>query len=70
MSAPPNGTFHFVVVAAMRAKQLARGCVPRVEGKRPCTVLARIEVAEGKVMAVDGNEAGAAPGPDANGRLA
>jgi DNA-directed RNA polymerase subunit K/omega len=46
------GRFHFVVVAAMRAKQLARGCVPRVEGDRPHAVLARIEVAEGKVAAV------------------
>ena len=47
------GTFKFVVLAAMRAKQLARGCVPRVEGDRLKTVLARLEVAEGKVVAVE-----------------
>lgn len=47
------GTFHLVVVAAMRVKQLARGCVPRVAGNRPRTVLARIEVAEGWVVATN-----------------
>jgi DNA-directed RNA polymerase subunit K/omega len=55
---PPlaSGTFHLVVVAAMRVKQLARGCVPRVAGNRPRTVLARIEVAEGRVVATNTSE--------------
>lgn len=43
------GTFQFVVVAAMRAKQLARGCVRRVDiGNKPASI-ARYEVAAGKV---------------------
>lgn len=52
---PPDevGRFHFVVVAAMRAKQLAQGSVPRVAAGRPHAAIARAEVAEGKVTAID-----------------
>lgn len=45
------GAFQFVVVAALRAKQLARGCVPRVEGGHSKSVTALREIAEGKVTA-------------------
>jgi DNA-directed RNA polymerase subunit K/omega len=44
------GAFEFVAVAALRAKQLARGCLARVDGDHGVAVLARLEVAEGKVM--------------------
>jgi DNA-directed RNA polymerase subunit K/omega len=43
------GAFEFVAIAARRAAQLARGCRPRVEGDHSTAVLARREVAEGKV---------------------
>jgi DNA-directed RNA polymerase subunit K/omega len=48
---PPHtmGAFEFAVVAALRAAQLARGCRPRVDGDHTNVVLARREVAEGKV---------------------
>jgi hypothetical protein len=47
---PPGvGTFQFVVLAGLRAAQLARGCRPRVDGDHKVTVLAQIEVSEGKV---------------------
>jgi DNA-directed RNA polymerase subunit K/omega len=44
------GSFEFVAVAALRAAQLARGCLPRVDGDHTTAVLARLEVAEGKVL--------------------
>ncbi len=48
---PPGvGRFQFVVLAALRAAQLARGCRPRVDGAHKGTVLAQIEVSAGKVM--------------------
>ena len=51
MIQPPDGmgTFEFVVVASLRAAQLARGCTPRVTENHTTVVTARLEVAEGKV---------------------
>jgi DNA-directed RNA polymerase subunit K/omega len=43
------GAFQFVVLAALRAVQLARGCRPRVDGIHKNTVIAQLEVAQGKV---------------------
>jgi hypothetical protein len=43
------GAFHFSVLSTLRAQQLVRGCRPRVEGIHKKTVIAQIEVAEGKV---------------------
>jgi DNA-directed RNA polymerase subunit K/omega len=43
------GAFEFVVISALRAAQLTRGCVPKVEGDHTTAVLAQREVAEGKV---------------------
>ena len=50
----PNGmnTFEFVVLSALRAAQLQRGCLPRVEQSPKKAVTAQHEVAEGKVLAV------------------
>jgi DNA-directed RNA polymerase subunit K/omega len=45
-----TNAFEFVVVAGLRAAQLARGCTPRVAGSDKITVTAQAEVAEGKVM--------------------
>jgi len=46
------GTFEFVVLASLRASQLMRGCLPRVDGDHKATVIAQCEVAEGKVTRV------------------
>lgn len=52
MIRPPHqmGAFHFVALAALRAAQLTRGCLPRVDGDHTTAVFAQREVAEGKVM--------------------
>jgi len=47
------GAFHFVVVASLRAAQLTRGCLPKVEGLHKATVTAQLEVSEGRIVAVD-----------------
>jgi DNA-directed RNA polymerase subunit K/omega len=44
----PNA-FEFVVVAGARARQLQRGCTPRVAGSDKVIRLAQKEVKEGKV---------------------
>jgi hypothetical protein len=43
------GAFQFVVLSTLRAAQLMRGCRPRVNGIHKLTVIAQVEVAEGKV---------------------
>ena len=43
------GGFQFAVLSTLRAKQLIRGCTPRVDGNHKLTVLAQFEVADGKV---------------------
>ena len=43
------GAFEFVVLATLRAAQLMRGCLPRVDGTHRPTITAQCEVAEGKV---------------------
>jgi len=43
------GNFRFVVLSALRAVQLTRGCVPRVDGDHKKTVTAQREVSQGKV---------------------
>ena len=45
------GSFEFVVIASLRAAQLARGCTPRVTEIHTKTITAQLEVAEGKVLA-------------------
>jgi DNA-directed RNA polymerase subunit K/omega len=39
------------VLSSLRAAQLMRGCVPRIEGVHKTTVTAQIEVSQGKVVA-------------------
>jgi DNA-directed RNA polymerase subunit K/omega len=47
------GAFQFVVVAALRAAQLTRGCLPKVDGLHKVTVTAQLEVSEGRIAAVE-----------------
>ena len=48
----PDGTnaFEFVILAGLRAAQLMRGCLPRVEGTHKVITTAQLEVARGKVV--------------------
>ncbi len=45
-----QNAFEFVVLASLRARQLARGCTPRVPGAEKITITAQMEVAQGKVV--------------------
>ena len=42
--------FEFVILSGLRAAQLMRGCIPRVEGSHKVIMTAQMEVAEGKVV--------------------
>ena len=44
------GAFQFVILASLRAVQLTRGCLSRVDGAHKHTVTAQLEVAQGKVI--------------------
>jgi DNA-directed RNA polymerase subunit K/omega len=44
------GKFQFVILASLRAAQLMRGCLPRIAGPHKNTVMAQLEVSEGKVV--------------------
>ena len=46
------GTFQFAVMAALRAAQLMRGCLPKVDGLHTVAVTAQLEVAQGKVLSL------------------
>jgi DNA-directed RNA polymerase omega subunit len=48
--------FEFVVVAGERAKQLQRGCTPKVEGPEKTARLAMKEVKLGKIEKVDARD--------------
>ena len=48
----PSNAFEFVVVSALRAAQLMRGCTPRVAVGYKHITTAQLEVAAGKVMKV------------------
>ena len=43
------GGFEFVVLATLRATQLIRGCLPKIDGGHKKTITAQMEVATGKV---------------------
>jgi hypothetical protein len=48
---PPGvGAFQFVILASLRTAQLTRGCRPRVDGVHKKTVMAQLEVSQGKVV--------------------
>jgi len=44
------GAFEFVILSALRAAQLMRGCIPKVEGAHKVTTTAQWEVAAGKIV--------------------
>ena len=48
--------FEFVVVAGERAKQLQRGCTPKVEGSDKTARLAMKEVRLGKIEKVEAEQ--------------
>jgi len=41
--------FEFVTVAVLRAQQLMKGCVPRLEGEHKAITMAQMEVSSGKI---------------------
>jgi DNA-directed RNA polymerase subunit K/omega len=47
-----SNAFEFVAVAALRAKQLQRGCIPRVPGVHKRTTIAQMEIVAGKVARI------------------
>lgn len=47
-----SNAFEFVVVSALRAAQLMRGCTPRVAAGFKHTTTAQLEVAAGKVLKI------------------
>ena len=60
------GAFEFAVLSSLRATQLRRGCLPRVDGAHTVAVTAQLEVAQGIVTSVPfdlGPVAGAVPSP-------
>lgn len=44
-----TNAFEFVIIAGARAKQLMRGCTPRITGSEKIIKIAQKEVREGKV---------------------
>ena len=46
------GVFEFCCLAALRARQLGRGCLPKVDGEHKLAVTALLEVQTGKVVRV------------------
>jgi len=62
----PDGmnTFEFIVLSALRAAQLQRGCTPRVAQSAKKAVTAQHEVAEGRVLAVRAAADRSAPAGD------
>jgi DNA-directed RNA polymerase subunit K/omega len=59
------GKFQFVVLASLRAVQLTRGCRPRVDGIHKHTVMAQLEVSQGKVIQATLDTPLSAPDPEA-----
>lgn len=50
---PVIGAFQFIAIASLRVHQLTAGCAPRIDGAHCAAVMAQMEVAAGKVQAVD-----------------
>ena len=47
------GVFEFCCLAALRARQLGRGCLPKVEGAHKLAVTALLEIEARKIVKVD-----------------
>jgi DNA-directed RNA polymerase subunit K/omega len=62
--------FQFVVLSALRAAQLMRGCEPRVDGAHKAIVTAQLEVSEGRVaQLIDQADSATIPHVGAEGPL-
>lgn len=48
--------FEFCTLAGLRAKQLGRGCLPKVDGGHKLAVTALLEVAAGRVVRAEDDE--------------
>lgn len=57
------GAFEFVILSALRAAQLMRGCIPKVERAHKMTTTAQWEVAAGKIVNVYNASAPLPPSP-------
>lgn len=62
------GAFEFVVLSTLRAAQLMRGCIPKVERAHKATTTAQWEVAAGQIVnihdySVTAQPIGATPAP-------
>jgi hypothetical protein len=55
------GAFKFAVLASLRAAQLCRGCLPRIEGDHCVAVIAQMEIACLAVTGHDGSAPAEAP---------
>lgn len=49
---PGTNPFEFVVVSGLRAAQLMRGCIPKVEREHKVISTAQLEVAMGKIARI------------------
>jgi DNA-directed RNA polymerase subunit K/omega len=47
------GRFEFVVLSALRAAQLLRGCPPRIDVEHKVTTIAQLEISSGVVARLD-----------------
>lgn len=52
-ASPSSGTFALIVLSALRAKQLARGCVARVAVRPTVARTAQAEIAAGMIDTVE-----------------
>jgi DNA-directed RNA polymerase subunit K/omega len=52
----PSNAFAFATVASARARQLQRGCVPKIEGSAKIARRAQQEVATGLVKQVESDD--------------
>ena len=50
------GAFEFVILSALRAVQLTRGCRPKIDGLHKVTTMAQLEVSAGRVTSWSGPE--------------
>ena len=48
-----DNSFEFVILAALRVRQLVDGCTPRVEGEGKRTTIAQREIRAGKITKID-----------------
>ena len=53
--------YEFVVVSALRAKQLLAGCLPRLDGDHSPAMMAQMEVAAGRVARGDHRDSAPLP---------